>query len=235
MEITSLADLLDVQDLDSQIDRLLEKRQSLPELAAYKGAHEHEQELVGELEIAAGELKTLELEFDKSEGELQILESKLKEHETRLFAGGMSGRETEHMRLEVQSLHGQREALEERVLTMLERLDPARELVADLEARREEISREKAGFEATIKSEWKQIDAELARKEERKAEAMAPVPGDLVELYETLRRSKDGVAIGRFEHGVCGGCHMTLSPAEQIETFAVDLPRCVHCRRILVA
>ena len=124
---------------------------------------------------------------------------------------------------------------EERVLTMLERLDPARELVADLEARREEISREKAGFEATIKSEWKQIDAELARKEERKAEAMAPVPGDLVELYETLRRSKDGVAIGRFEHGVCGGCHMTLSPAEQIETFAVDLPRCVHCRRILVA
>ena len=74
-------------------------------------AHEHEQELVGELEIAAGELKTLELEFDKSEGELQILESKLKEHETRLFAGGMSGRETEHMRLEVQSLHGQREAL----------------------------------------------------------------------------------------------------------------------------
>lgn len=235
MEITSLADLLDVQDLDSQIDRLLEKRQSLPELAAYKRAHEREQELASELETAAGELKTLELEFDKSEGELQILESKLKEHETRLFAGGMSARETEHMRLEVQSLHGQREALEERVLTMLERLDPAREQAADLEARRHEIGREKAGFETAIKSEWKQIDAELARKEERKAEALTPVPGDLVELYETLRRSKDGVAIGRFEHGVCGGCHMTLSPAEQIEAFAADLPRCVHCRRILVA
>ena len=40
---------------------------------------------------AAGELKTLELEFDKSEGELQMLEAKLTEHETRLFAGGMSG------------------------------------------------------------------------------------------------------------------------------------------------
>jgi len=235
MEITSLADLLDVQDLDLQIDRLLERRQSLPELAAYKAAHEREQELTAEIEGAEADLKTLELEFDKSEGELQILESKLNEHETRLFAGGMSGRETEHMRLEVQSLHGQREALEEKVLGMLERLDPAREHVTGLKARLTSIGEEKAALEATIKAEWKQIDAELARKEERKAEALAPVPGDLVDLYETLRRSKEGVAIGRFEHGVCGGCHMTLSPAEQAEAFDAEIPRCVHCRRILVA
>jgi uncharacterized protein len=235
MEMTSLADLLDVQELDLQIDRLLGKRQSLPELAAYKEAHEQEQELAAEIETASGELKTLELEFDKSEGELQILEAKLTEHETRLFAGGMSARETEHMRLEVQSLHGQQEALEERVLAMLERLDPARAQVAELAARRDAITQNKNGLEATIKWEWKLIDAELARKEERKTEAMAPVPDDLVELYETLRRSKEGVAIGRFEHGVCGGCHMTLSPAEQIEAFEAEIPRCVHCRRILVA
>jgi hypothetical protein len=235
MEMTSLADLLDVQDLDLQIDRLLEKRQSLPELAAYKDAHEREQTLKSEMDVASAELKTLELEFDKSEGELQILESKLNQHETRLFAGGMSGRETEHMRLEVQSLHGQREALEERVLSMLERLDPAREHKAELEARATAVAGEKAALEKKIKAEWKQIDAELARKEERKKEALVPVPGDLVELYESLRRSKEGVAIGRFEHGVCGGCHMALSPAEQVETFADEIPRCVHCRRLLVA
>ncbi|MGH8873351.1 MAG: zinc ribbon domain-containing protein [Acidimicrobiia bacterium] len=235
MEITSLADLLDVQDLDLQIDRLLERRQSLPELAAYRDVHEREQVLASDIEKAAAELKTLELDFDKSEGELQILESKLNEHETRLFAGGMSARETEHMRLEVQSLHGQREALEEKVLAMLERLDPAREQVAELRERASALAEEKAGLESTIKAEWKQIDAELARKEERKAEALAPVPSDLVALYERLRRSKEGVAIGRFEHGVCGGCHMTLSPAEQTEAFDADIPRCVHCRRILVA
>ena len=235
MEITSLADLLDVQDLDSQIDRLLERRQSLPELAAYKAAHEREAELNSELETAGSELKTLELDFDKSEGELQILELKLQEHETRLYAGGMSGRETEHMRLEVQSLKGQREALEERVLNMLEQLDPAREQVAELRSRIEAIASDKASLETTIKAEWKQIDAELARKEERKKEAIAPVPGELVEMYEKLRQIKEGVAIGRFEHGVCGGCHMALSPAEQVEALSAEIPRCVHCRRILVA
>lgn len=235
MEITSLADLLDVQELDSQIDRLLERRQSLPELAAYKASHEQEQVLKSELVTAGSELKSLELDFDKSEGELEILEAKLKEHETRLYAGGMSGRETEHMRLEVQSLKGQREALEERVLIMLERVDPARETVTGLSSRLEAVVAEKARLESAIKAEWKQIDAELARKEERKKDALVPIPGDLVEMYDKLRQIKEGVAIGRLENGVCGGCHMALSPAEQAEALSAEIPRCVHCRRILVA
>ena len=134
MEISTLADLLDVQDLDLQIDRLLDRRQSLPELAAYREAHEAQQALEAELTEASSALKGLELDFDKSEGELEMLESKLNEHETRLYAGGMSARETEYMRLEVQSLRGQKEAMEERVLGMLDQVDPARDNVIRLNA-----------------------------------------------------------------------------------------------------
>jgi predicted nucleic acid-binding Zn-ribbon protein len=234
MEITSLADLLDVQDLDLQIDRLLDRRKSLPELTAYREAHEKQTALDKDLAEAAAALKALELDFDKSEGELEMLEGKLKEHETRLYAGGMSSRETEYMRLEVQSLKGQRSAMEERVLALLEDLDPVRDTALQLTAEIQSLTSEKEALEKVIKAEWKQIDAELARKEERKKEAMAPIPPDLVEMYEKLRLSKEGVAIGRFEHGVCGGCHMALSSAEAAEALDAEIPRCVHCRRILV-
>lgn len=235
MQLTSLADLLDVQDLDIQIDRLLDHRQSLPELEKYRLAHEKLIELTAQRDQAAADLRVLELDFDKSEGELEMLESKFKEHETRLFAGGMSARETEHMRLEVQSLKGQREALEERVLLLLERVDPARELLTAVEAEVAGIAAEKARLETVIKAEWKTTDAEIARKEERKREALTPVPADMVEMYERLRELKEGVAIGRLENGICGGCHMTLSSAEQVEALGGEIPRCVHCRRILVA
>jgi uncharacterized protein len=235
MEITSLADLLDVQDLDLQIDRLLHQRQNLPELAEYKATHEHIESIQAELEVAALALRELELDFDKSEGELEILEAKLTEHETRLFAGGMSGKETEHMRLEVESLRGQKGAMEERVLRLLDTVDPVRETVKDLDGRIDALSATKSSLEAAIKDEWKQIDAELARKEQRKREAIEPVPSELMELYEKLRPMKDGIAIGRFENGVCGGCNMALSPSERDQTFAAETPRCVHCRRILVA
>ena len=234
MEITSLADLLDVQDLDLQIDRLLDRRKSLPELEAYREAHEKQLSLEKQLLDASAALKTLELDFDKHEGELEILEHKLSEHETRLYAGGMSARETEYMRLEVQSLKGQRSAMEERVLTLLEDLDPARDTVQKLVAEGETVMTSKEALERIIKAEWKQIDAELARKEERKKDAVSPIPPDLLEMYEKLRLSKEGVAIGRFEHGVCGGCHMALSAAESAEALDAEIPRCVHCRRILV-
>ncbi len=39
MEIPALADLLDLQDVDLQIDRLLERRQGLPELEQYRQAN----------------------------------------------------------------------------------------------------------------------------------------------------------------------------------------------------
>jgi predicted nucleic acid-binding Zn-ribbon protein len=235
MELTSLADLLDLQEVDLQIDRLLDTRQSLPELEAYRTTHQALQEKEAEREQLAAELKQMELDLDKAEGELEILEAKLSEHETRLFAGGMSGRETEHMRLEVQSLGGQRVALEERVLGMLEQVDPARAAVQGVEGEIERIGAEKSTLEASIKEQWATIDTEVARKEDRKREALQPIPEDLLELYEKLRPMKEGVAVAAFDHGVCGGCHMALSPAEQEEAFRASLPRCVHCMRILVA
>src|SRR5690606_15987491 len=195
---------LDVQDLDLDIDRLLHRRATLPELERYRAAQEQIDTYDERIRETSEELRELELATDKAEGELEMLETKLQEQETRLFAGGMSARETEHMRLEVQSLRGQQGASEERVLGLLDRLDPTREALSRLEAQREVLIGERDELEAAITAEWRQIDAEIARKEERKREALAPIPPDLVELYEKLRTTKEGVAVGRLENDTCG-------------------------------
>lgn len=234
MELPALADLLDLQAVDLEIDRLLERRQSLPELELYKAAHAARQEAQSVHDSLAGELKSLELDLDKAEGELEILEQKLSESETRLFAGGMSAKETEHKRMEVRSLRAQQEALEERVLGLLDQVEALQTRVqgaADEVAQRS--AREK-DLEQAIAAEWKQIDGEVGRREARKADIVPLIPEDLLATYETLRRTKEGVAVGSLEHGQCGGCHLHLSPSEQEEARETDPPRCVHCRRILV-
>jgi predicted nucleic acid-binding Zn-ribbon protein len=235
MMITSLADLLEVQALDLDIDRLLDRRQGLPQIGERRLLQGSIEALEAERATAAEELRSIELALDKAEGELEMLETKLKEHETRLFAGGLSGRETEYMRLEVQSLRGQDDALEGRVLQMLEDVEPSRAVVADLDEKIAAAMSKRAELDDEIAAEWKVIDADLARKEEAKSKAMAPIEPGLLEIYEKLRRSKEGVAIAVFDHGVCGGCHMALSPSEQEEVLREEMPRCVHCRRILVA
>lgn len=234
MEIPALSDLLDLQDVDLQIDRLLDRRQSLPELAAYRKANEKRVAAESHRDEVAGRHRELSLELDKAEGELDMLESRLNESETRLFAGGMSGRETEHKRLEVTSLRGQQSALEEKVLKLLDIRETLDAELAEAEKAIEDASAVEKELEAKIAEQWKEIDLELGRREERKSEIAPTIPGDLLDLYETLRKSKEGVAVGRLEHGHCAGCHLALSLPEQAEAKEYDPPRCTHCRRILV-
>lgn len=234
MEIPALADLLDLQEVDLQIDRLLDRRQHLPELEQYRSANQTRVEAEAVRDEASARLRQASLDLDKAEGELEILEARLDEAETRLYAGGMSGRETEHKQLEVNSLKGQQDALEERVLKMLDAREALESEVEKAERAVDEAASIESDLEARIAAEWKQIDSEMGRREERKTAIVPSIPDALLELYETLRKSKDGVAVGSFEHGACGGCHLALSTPEQSEAKEYDPPRCTHCRRILV-
>ena len=67
-ELRSLADLLDLQEVDLQIDRLLHDRQSLPELEEYRLAHGHHEALATDLAAAEQVLRDTSLQLDKTEG-----------------------------------------------------------------------------------------------------------------------------------------------------------------------
>jgi len=82
--------------------------------------------------------------------------------------------------------------------------------------------------------QWKEIDAAIAAHDAKKVEIVPLIPADLLALYEELRPSKEGVAVGRLAEGICGGCHLRLSAAEQAQALKEEPPRCYHCRRILV-
>lgn len=229
-----MADLLDLQDVDSQIDRLLAQRSGLPELEQYKAAHERLQTAEQARATIAEALKLANRDLDKNEGELELVENKIAQQEQRLFAGGMSARETEHMRLDIESQKRRQGDMEEAVLHLLDQREELEGQLAEVESTVSEHASAKAELEAVVQREWKAIDAEIARKEERKSAIVPLIPGELLDLYERLRDTKEGVAVGRLADGTCGGCHLTLSPAEQIEVLKEDPPRCLHCRRLLV-
>ena len=232
--LKSLSDLLDLQNVDLDIDRLLDRRQSLPELDEYRAASDHASSAQDRLSDLEEELHETDLAVDKAEGEFEIREDKLKLTEQRLFAGGMNARETENMRLEVEGLRRQHSEYETEVL---EGLDDKEQIQARVEAARgelRELEEKKAQLESKIKEEWKVIDAQVARREATKADLVPTIAPDLITLYEQLRQSKEGQAVGRLEDGVCGGCHLQLSAAELRQAMRVDPPRCTHCRRILV-
>jgi len=233
-DMQSFGDLLDLQEVDLDIDRLLHKRSSLPVLDEYRAAHDVAASARGVLGKLEEEFRVANRDLDKAEGELVILEEKLQREEHRLFAGGMSARETENMRNEVISLRSKQSEMEDFVLGVIDIREALEERVNRAQADLDEKTGVENELEASVAQEWRKIDAELARREAGKAEIIPLIPPDMLAMYEKLRVSKQGVAIGRLTDGICGGCHLALSTAEQLEVARDDPPRCLHCRRILV-
>lgn len=234
MEMKSYADLLDLQDVDAQIDRLLYNREALPELALYKSAHESSTELAAAEADAAAKLKQTSRDLDRTQGELGIADEKLNREQLRLYSGGMSARAADYLRREVEMLRTQKSTMEDELLALME---AAEEQEALSESARDElasVNAERDRLAEVIKAEWKVIDAELGRRENRKGEIVKTIEPEIIELYEELRRLKDGVGAAALEDGTCSGCHLSLTAAEQIEAKRSEPPRCIHCRRILV-
>ncbi|MFO7700317.1 MAG: hypothetical protein R6W79_06920 [Acidimicrobiia bacterium] len=233
-QLTSLADLLDLHDVDLQIDRLLEERGSLAELTLYKDVHEEVQRLEAALTEARSQLKAAELGLDRTNGELEIAANKAASEQNRLYAGGISARDADYLRREVDMLYARVKNLEDGVIEYMEAREAAEGTVDDLEVSLAERVTEKERLGAVIRDRWRLIDKELAVKEGRKAAAAELVDEYLMELYDDLRGRRTGRVVARLTDATCGACHLRLSAAEAAKVVRDDPPRCIHCQAILV-
>ncbi len=233
-EFRSLADLLDLQALDSHIDRLLDERANLPQLQEFKDVFEESSRVAARLATEQARLTEASRLLDKTEGELGLLENKADVTEQRLYAGGMNARETAHMQADVRMLKQQVSTMEDKVLALIDEREEMETIVKGIDAEHTAATTRRRELESFIKEAWKRIDAEIARKEARKVDLVPSIAPDLVALYEEVRSVHGGVGVGPLDAGTCGSCHMEMSPGEVAVLKREEFPRCVHCNRLLV-
>lgn len=234
-ELRSLTDLLDLHQVDTTIDRLVEERRHLPALEQYRGADAELRHLVEERDATAERLKEAQRALDKTSGELDLAKAKADTEEMRLYAGGLSARDADYLRQEVEMLRTRVSSMEDEALELMETVEREESESGRLGSEVGEAEATKDALEASIKSEWARIDAEIAAKEAVKADLLPLVDDEILDLYEELRATrKDQPVVGALTDGVCGACHLKLSAAEEHDARLEDPPRCVHCRAILV-
>lgn len=228
------ADLLDLQALDLRIDALLDERASLPELARFKDVHETLAATAERAEDLTDRIRTASRELDKIDGEVGIARAKLEQVQVKMYSGGANAKEAQHLGMEVEQIKRQISEMEDRELEIMEALEELEPQLAVEEAERSRLETEKSELEAVIREAWATIDAELARKEARKAEEAKGIEPALLATYEKIRELREGRAVGPLEEGnVCGSCNVALSAAEIHALRSEELPRCVHCGRLL--
>lgn len=230
--------LLDVQDIDSRLDRLAHRARSIPETAEMQRLDARMVELRDNAVLAETELSDLDREQRKAESDVDQVRARSERDAKRMAAGQVSSpKELEGLQSEIDSLRRRQDELEDIVLNVMERregaetrLGAARKELAEAETEREAAAERRSAALLDIRAD------EEAEKD-RRARVSAEVPEDLLALYTKLREQHTGVGAAALRYGRCEGCKMALSTAElgEIRQAAGDeVIRCEDCRRILV-
>ncbi len=228
--------LLEIQEIDTAIDRLMARMRALEAgedaAAALAEANEAER-MMGELRLRLDELSRDQMRF---EHEIDSMSQKAAAEERRLYDGSVANaRELDSITHEVDNLKKRRTDREDELLALME----VREELEGQEraaAERSEALRARVAEVGTIAAEeLEKLQTEMKERTEARAALAKEVDPEFLELYEDLRPQKKGVAAVALIDGVCQGCHEQLSSVYVDRLKRVEGPkRCEHCRRILV-
>lgn len=228
--------LLDIQELDTAIDRATARMRALEagsEGAAALAEANAAERLVGELRLRLDELARDQMRF---EHEIDSISQKAAAEERRMYDGSVANaKELDSIRHEVDNLKKRRSDREDELLGLME----VRE---ELETKEREADTRSTALRARVDEvggiaaeELGTLTDEVKERTEKRAALAEAVDPEYLELYEDLRPQKKGVAAVELVDGVCLGCHEQLSTVYRDRLKRVEGPkRCEHCRRILI-
>ena len=229
--------LRDMQHLDSSIFAL---RREIEELADKHQLGQLAEDLRAVREEEAGDEKSLEEiehEQHKLDGELDLLVTKMKKEEEKLFSGTiMNPKELSAIQAEIFSLRKKRDEMETQDLVEMEEIDRLQGEVASARERTAQIEANERAAKEVYASELVDKQAEIGALELRRDNLKLKLAEDVLANYEKLLNNKAGLAVVPIVQGrTCGGCHVDFSRT-QIDEFQHNegIFQCPYCRRILV-
>lgn len=236
--MTDLERLLELQANDTETDRARHRRATLPELAAIAELDRQEAEIRGDIADPASERAELARQQKRLEDEIAALEDKIARVDHQLYQEGLtSPKEAQALQADLDSLQRHQRALEDEVLELMERLEPLDARIAEADGLLATIASERDAQRASLATEQAAIDGELAALVAARDSLAQPIPPSLLDEYERIRTSADGVGVARLTGTTCTGCHLSLAAAEvdairraPAETFH----HCPDCGRLLV-
>jgi uncharacterized protein len=230
--------LLDLQRLDAAADQLRHQRAHLPEAAEIAQLTTRRSDVLGRSRDQQIIVDDLTAAQEKADGDVEQVKARRKRDQDRMDQGLITNpKDLERMQHELESLERRISTLEDEELEVMEDLEAAQTDLATMRTDLAETEERLAAVTATRDEKYAEIDAELERLTADREALAAALAADLLTLYDKLRANKGGVGAAELRARQCGGCMLSLDPAELADIRAKaddEVIRCEQCQRILV-
>jgi predicted nucleic acid-binding Zn-ribbon protein len=226
------AQLFHLQQVDLELDRLTAELQSV--IHTLQGDASLKR-LRAEYKVAQQQVQTALQAQKEAEWALEDVNNRLKVQEERLFSGGVNNpKELQPLQNEVQRLRGQQSHQEEVTLEVLDVAETLQEM-----AQRKYVALKQAEDaweqEATsLVARRDQLEMKQQELQKKRKELSSGVEQEILQRYDTMRRTKQGRAVSKIEQNSCQWCRVILTPSElQQVRISRELQMCTNCGRIL--
>lgn len=229
--------VMTLQTLDTSLTQLAHKEKTLSVIQALEIltiSHNSTRDLIIAAETEKADIKH---ELSKSEIDVEQVVTRIEKDEKRMASGTASPKELEQMQHELASLNKRRSELEEIELEVMVRVDGIDDRIKSLSVERDQFKLKMAELDAQKTKELTDIAEAVSSANGKRADIAAKISAEVVELYEKIKKTGDGIGAARLIEGKCDGCHLSINAVElsKIKEMAADeIVRCEECRRILV-
>ncbi len=222
-----------LQTLDSQLDAAYKRIREIDAALAGNAAVAHAKtELANaekSLRIAAGELKSIELDA-------QSLNEKIQTEEQRLYGGAIKvAKEMLDTQKELESLKKRHASQDELQMAAMEKAEEARLTEANTRQALADATKHWEDDNRHLRQERADLSARASAIAEQRKAAVLSIPRAELDAYVALRSKKpNGVAIALIKNSSCSQCGEAPSSMHlQQARVGSTLTYCTNCGRIL--
>jgi len=229
--------LIELQLIDTAISHLKIKLANLPEREQITAIHTRLENTAVELAVVETELADVAIDLRRIEVDVEQVADRIKKDESRLSSGVGSPKELEQLQHELGTLAKRKSELEDGELEVMLKHDAVKARVDELQ--NDQVGLKQLELELNIRLEnaTTEIQGEIGVQQAERGQLAPKIEATLVELYEKVRTSNDGVGAALLVGNKCEGCHLSINAIEieRIKSLPADeIIRCEECRRILV-
>ena len=228
----SIKQLHDLQELDWEISTcegtLEDVRSKLADDSAVVSARDRLERIESQLEEPTTARRQMQ-------HVVQQLEEKIQAIEERLYSGAITNpRELSAYEDERVLVQGQRSTNEEKLLELMVEVE---ELQSSRKQAREELAKleaERAIELEDLSDQEERLVSQLSELNKARDGTTPEIPSSILSDYQSLLKTRNGLAVAKVERGLCQGCRLALPTKElQRARGSQGSVRCSSCQRIL--
>ena len=229
-----LSNLVELQDLDNKIYKLIDSKSNGENVINLKSLELNYKELSEKIIENKKELSEFFLKKKDNEKKIISLELQIKEIEKKLSGDTLDPSETLNYSNQKESLKIQIDKLKLELEELKEQNGDQLQVMNDWENSLEDSKNQLINLSKIVKNEWDKIDKQIPDLEKEKLEFISTFPDELKDLYDNLKKRGLEVIAAYRNENQCGCCGVELTSSEIEQILKTKFQQCSYCDGVVI-